>query len=261
MSIASEITRLQGVKANILQAIANKGVTVPSGSALDDCPGLIADIPSGSEIPPEIEIYERCTTDGYNRGELSNTTAFPITAQNRIIYYGYCVTSAQGSGSTGTSSGNISVPGWSYGLTFGINRDSSGIRFGVQLWGDTNVGRFYSLGYHPATDYPQKVKVEYSAVSNGVQYAAVNDTFTYSKTDPTTDRTAYFTSVAGYNKVYDCMSRLIIFDENDTRKIKNDIRLAKNTDTNKIGVFDLVTGTFVPLKDISQNLTYVGKIL
>ena len=44
MSIASEITRLQGVKADILTAIGNKGVIVPAGSALDDCPGLIADI-------------------------------------------------------------------------------------------------------------------------------------------------------------------------------------------------------------------------
>jgi uncharacterized protein (TIGR02145 family) len=44
MSIASEITRLQGVKSDILTAIADKGVTVPVGSALDDCPGLIASI-------------------------------------------------------------------------------------------------------------------------------------------------------------------------------------------------------------------------
>lgn len=44
MSIASEITRLQGVKADILTAISDKGVTVPSGSALDDCPGLIDSI-------------------------------------------------------------------------------------------------------------------------------------------------------------------------------------------------------------------------
>lgn len=44
MSIASEITRLQGVKSDILQAIRNKGVTVPAGSALANCPGLIASI-------------------------------------------------------------------------------------------------------------------------------------------------------------------------------------------------------------------------
>ena len=48
MSIASEITRLQGVKADILTAIGNKGVTVPVGSALDDCPGLIGNISSGT---------------------------------------------------------------------------------------------------------------------------------------------------------------------------------------------------------------------
>jgi hypothetical protein len=47
MSIASEITRLQGVKSDILTAIADKGVTVPAGSALDDCPGLIGDIEQG----------------------------------------------------------------------------------------------------------------------------------------------------------------------------------------------------------------------
>lgn len=47
MSIASEITRLQGVKTNILQAISDKGVEVPSGSKLDDCPDLIASISGG----------------------------------------------------------------------------------------------------------------------------------------------------------------------------------------------------------------------
>jgi len=47
MSIESEITRLYGVRNNILQAIANKGVDVPSGSKLADCPELIASITSG----------------------------------------------------------------------------------------------------------------------------------------------------------------------------------------------------------------------
>lgn len=47
MSIASEITRLQGVKSNILDAIAAKGVSVPSGAKLADCPGLIASISGG----------------------------------------------------------------------------------------------------------------------------------------------------------------------------------------------------------------------
>lgn len=78
MSIASEITRLQGVKSDILQAIADKGVTVPAGSALDDCPGLIADISGG--------------------GEFTLDNIVPIIAVNRIYvvddngYIGYDVT-------------------------------------------------------------------------------------------------------------------------------------------------------------------------
>lgn len=48
MSIASEITRLQNVRADILQAIADKGVTVPADSTFDDCPNLIMNIPSGN---------------------------------------------------------------------------------------------------------------------------------------------------------------------------------------------------------------------
>lgn len=47
MSIASEISRLQGVKSDILQAISDKGVTIPTGSALADCPTLIASITGG----------------------------------------------------------------------------------------------------------------------------------------------------------------------------------------------------------------------
>jgi uncharacterized protein (TIGR02145 family) len=50
MSIASEIIRLQGVKSNILQAIADKGVEVPSGSMLADCPDLIASISGGGDV-------------------------------------------------------------------------------------------------------------------------------------------------------------------------------------------------------------------
>mgnify|MGYP003390408040 CR=1 FL=1 len=47
MSIASEITRLYGVRSDIFTAITNKGVTVPSGSQLDDAPTLIGSISGG----------------------------------------------------------------------------------------------------------------------------------------------------------------------------------------------------------------------
>ena len=47
MSVATEITRLNGAKADIIQAITDKGVTVPSSAKLDDMALLIASITGG----------------------------------------------------------------------------------------------------------------------------------------------------------------------------------------------------------------------
>lgn len=47
MSIQSEINRIIGFRDASLQAVAAKGVTVPSGSAIDDLPSLIAQISTG----------------------------------------------------------------------------------------------------------------------------------------------------------------------------------------------------------------------
>ena len=44
MSIQSEITRISGAKSDIADAIETKGVTVPSGSMIDDMAALIAQI-------------------------------------------------------------------------------------------------------------------------------------------------------------------------------------------------------------------------
>ena len=75
MSIASEITRLYGVRGDILQAIAAKGVTVPGSSKLADCPGLIAAITApplsiGNLTPVEpvtgIYIVDETGYIGYN---------------------------------------------------------------------------------------------------------------------------------------------------------------------------------------------------
>lgn len=47
MSIASELTRLQNAKSAITSAIAQKGVTVPSGTKLDGMAALIGQIETG----------------------------------------------------------------------------------------------------------------------------------------------------------------------------------------------------------------------
>lgn len=71
MSIASEITRLQGVKSDILQAISDKGVTVPAGSALADCPNLISGIPT-SDVN-KLSILS--LTDNIVNGMVTNTSS------------------------------------------------------------------------------------------------------------------------------------------------------------------------------------------
>lgn len=48
MSISSEITRITNKRDLSLQAVEAKGVTVPTGSTIDDLPGLIAQIQQGS---------------------------------------------------------------------------------------------------------------------------------------------------------------------------------------------------------------------
>lgn len=44
MSISSEITRITNARDNSFTSVGNKGVTVPTGSQIDDLPGLIDDI-------------------------------------------------------------------------------------------------------------------------------------------------------------------------------------------------------------------------
>lgn len=76
MSIASEITRLQGVKADILQAISDKGVTVPVGSALDDCPDLIAAISGGGIV--QNFVNKSIFGNTYRCVEIDDGVFFPI---------------------------------------------------------------------------------------------------------------------------------------------------------------------------------------
>lgn len=94
MSIASEITRLQGVKADIFTALANKGVTVPSGSALDDCPSLISSIGGSFEIDNIVNIVPIdkmvvVDSNGYIGFDLTNFFQY----SGNTYYYNYAILS------------------------------------------------------------------------------------------------------------------------------------------------------------------------
>ena len=51
MSISSEITRISNAKTAIAESIANKGVTVPSGTKIEGMAALIDSIPAGGGAP------------------------------------------------------------------------------------------------------------------------------------------------------------------------------------------------------------------
>ena len=84
MTVASEIARIQGVKANILDAIAAKGVTVPSGAKLADCPNLIGNITQGNNdsvyyYPAQQNILE-IDANGFIGNAISTSPDYTYTA-------------------------------------------------------------------------------------------------------------------------------------------------------------------------------------
>lgn len=96
MSIASEITRLQGVKSNILDAIAAKGVSVPSGAKLADCPELISLISGGGGFEADnvvniVPINKMVVVDsnGYIGFDLTNFFQY----RGSTYYYNYAILS------------------------------------------------------------------------------------------------------------------------------------------------------------------------
>jgi hypothetical protein len=109
MSIASEIQRLQGVRADIFDAITSKGVSVPSGSKLSDCPDLIASITGGGgaiqKIVQPVESFYQSTKNielsnnllkafrnelGYNIGSYVDISAYTeVVFKTRSNYHPY----------------------------------------------------------------------------------------------------------------------------------------------------------------------------
>lgn len=88
MSIASEISRIQQNVTDSLAAVANKGVTVPSGSNSDDLPDLIALIPTGGGGMTVVETPDShggtIVTITGEEVKLQSKTATPTTSSQTI---------------------------------------------------------------------------------------------------------------------------------------------------------------------------------
>ena len=105
MSIQSEITRISGNVSDALEAIADKGVTVPSGSNSDDLADLISQISGGGGGTPVISVVDTTDTHG---GTIRTITAVDIsdtTATASVVQQGYYFYTAAGVKTAGTGSG------------------------------------------------------------------------------------------------------------------------------------------------------------
>lgn len=147
MSIASEIARLQDAKADILAAIAAKGVTVPAGSALSDCAALIASIPSsGSSLPTG---YKQCQyVKSIGQGSIYNhsggTPIITDVAWDDTITFYYEL------GDITTTYNSASIFGYYF-------KDANSIR-GINIGTGTNIDYVNITGFNRSSSLPLTTK-------------------------------------------------------------------------------------------------------
>lgn len=86
MSIASEITRLQGAKADIKSSIEAKGVSVPSSATLDDYSDYIDSISGGGSLPTSVNELAELIVNGIdNINAIPNS--YPTYTSNNLTLY------------------------------------------------------------------------------------------------------------------------------------------------------------------------------
>lgn len=121
MSIQSEIERIVSAKSDIADAIEIKGVTVPTGSSIDDLAALILQITSGGGSG--ITITETADSHG---GTILEVTAVDLsndTVRADKLLSGYTAHDSSGNAIVGTaSSGGVTPTG-----TISITQNGTGI--------------------------------------------------------------------------------------------------------------------------------------
>lgn len=239
MSIASEIERLQGVKSDILQAIADKGVQVPEGTALADCPDLITSIPSGgSDLDISDYFTEVSSICMSNMNNSYSPMALPSSLNNDdfILTANYKVP-------------NVSTQG-TLGCMFNFNSASSysqTVYFSCQ--GGSNPRSFRFGNNYTSVDFNKNAVTNISIeVEAPTQIKFNGEIITISSTPNTKSLThvwpipSAFSSAKGNGNTIGVKNFKLI--KKSTGAVFLDMIAAKRNLDNAVGLFDLVTGYF-----------------
>ena len=180
-TISSEITRISGAKDDIADAIEIKGVTVPSGSKIDDMAALILQISSGGGSG--IVITE---TDDPAGGKVLEVTAVDLsddTVRADKLVSGYTAHDSTGTAITGSLTPGITPTG-----TISINQNGTGIDVAQYAYADVSVSggspNLEDLTNIDPTESSQTITADtgYDGL-NSVQINAISSTYVGSGID------------------------------------------------------------------------------
>ena len=202
-TVAEEITRISGCREDIKTAIAAKGVTVPTGAKLADCPALIASITGGGgPSEPTAMINTGFTATGYKSAYV------PFTAtQISVPQYDTITT-------TITASYQLQSQGFTADFPSGTETGVFSAQIGEWTTIDPTTGDFFRqtpdytrVGYWSAdrtTTTSVNVYMYFSvpnAHNGDASYLLMNMSFIWAMTNPG-DISASYSELTGYDYPY-----------------------------------------------------------
>gem|GEM_PF-3615319 len=215
---------MQGVKSNILQAISDKGVTVPDGSALADCPELIGLIPTGGGISDFFENVESVIPNNanYNIIDLGQTYDVDEVTYKLSFYERFDVPDTNGN--------FAGIAGIDNAIWIELLGHSGANNMRFRINGSTYLPYMnpiqkglYNFELNKTSCVLNGVNYNITAATNGVRYVRIGCTDT------------------GGNYRLPAIKEIILYVNNVE---KSHLIPVKRLTDNKVGLFDIVRGLF-----------------
>lgn len=167
-TVAEEITRISGCREDIKTAIAAKGVNVPTGAKLADCPALIASITGGSgPSEPTAMVNTGFSATGYKSAYVPFTaTQNIVTVKEDVdITFPYQITS-QGE--------RFSV---SFNSSYFVDPGANDFKY-IKIGFNNDVSRIRTLQFGPQTGYGDNLDIgTIDNTSIGIDWTALYNKF------------------------------------------------------------------------------------